>query len=321
MGTTPCLFSCARPGKPAIKKVRGFLSLPGELRNQIYRYYFEFEYRCEVAAKGSNFEAYKPRTIKLWAGAFQPDAQSLKYQLRLNNDDLRTIRISRSLGKYNIVQGLQTNWFNSLFALSLVCKQTYTETVPFLYKKTTFVFDAPNRITNFLNVVSNPKLEYITKLELHYATYGSPSWNKDRIWQEKHARSWTRALKDLSKKLVGLQELKIWICVNDYSPRFNLRESWVSPLLQFRRLVTTTPRRKALEAVKIVLRTRVSHWSFEGNQALVKASAALHRLFGQAISSAVLGAKEDEAIAAFEEAWNGKYAMWQYHLGFGKTEW
>jgi hypothetical protein len=334
MGTAPCLYSRSRSGKPASKRLRGFLSLPGELRNQVYGYYFESEFRCEVAAASSRFEERKPGIVKLWAGIFQSDSQALKYDPEIKEEDPATIRISRPFGKYTIIKGMQTNWFTSLFAINLVCKQIHVETLPFLYRQTLFLFDAPSRIRNFLDVVSKSKLEYITKLQLHYSTYGSPSWNKDHIWQEKHARSWIRALTQVSKRLMGLQNLKIRVRVNDYSPRLNLREPWVLPLLQFRRLTcasktgegctnggTDGTRQNMLDVVIIDFRTSVFGWQFDGHQELAKASEALHRLFGHALSSAILGAKEEEAMADFNEAWNGKYRMWQYHLGFGKTRW
>ncbi|KAH7069445.1 hypothetical protein FB567DRAFT_540139 [Paraphoma chrysanthemicola] len=334
MGTTPCLYSRGRSGKPAAKKVRGFLALPGELRNKIYRYYFESECRCEVAAQSSRFDEHRPRIVSLWAGVHHSDTQVLKYESKVQKESPATIRISRLLGKYTIVKGLQTNWFTSLFAINLVCKQIHGETLPFIYKKTTFVFDAPVRITNFLNVVSKQKLEHITKLQLHYSTYGAPSWTKDRIWQEKHAQSWMRALTQASKRLVALQTLKIWIALNEYSPSLTLREPWVLPLLQFRRLTCASKasaecakdsasdlRPKTLKVVDIVFRSRVSGCHFEGNTELAQASDDLHQLFGHAISAAILAATEEEAMADFEEAWNGKYQMWQFFLGFGMEHW
>jgi len=328
METSKCLFSRARPGKSTPKKVRGFLSLPGEIRNQIYQYYFESDFRCEIAAEGSQFKERKTRTVKLWAGAFQSDAQVLNYASEAKEEGPLTIRISRPLGHYNIVKGLQTNWFASLFAINLVCKQVHVETLPYLYHKTTFVFDASNRLTNLVRVISSSNLQHITKLQLHYTAYGCPRMSRDCIWQEKHNKSWIRACNAASKKLVGLRSLKIWIRIPEIPLRFNLRETWVLPLLQFRRLGRTpksagdSPGHDAskhpghgLEIVDIDLRTKWSGWHFDGLEELAKANDDLHRLFGGAISSAILGAKEEAAMTAFKDAWNGEYEMWQYTLG------
>jgi hypothetical protein len=329
MSTPTSLFSRARPGKPTIKKVRGFLSLPGELRNQIYRYCFEGdrEFRCEIAAKGSKLvEERKKKTVKLWAGAFATDHQVLKYHAVVRQDDpvQVTIRMSRQLGRYTAVQGLQTNWSTSLFAINLVCKQLHAETLPYIYTKTTFVFDASTRIIIFLNVVPKTNLGYITKLHLHYTTYGCPRILDDRSWQEKHNKSWIAACSSASKKLTGLRNLKIWLFVTENAVRFNLHEPWVAPLLQFRRLsiaTKTTARTGRLDTVNIDFRTRWSGCVFDGRQEVARASEHLHELFGCAIGAAILGAKEEDAMSGFNKAWDGEYHMWQFHLGYARTGW
>ncbi|KAF2832554.1 hypothetical protein CC86DRAFT_390580 [Ophiobolus disseminans] len=328
MGTSTCLFSRARPGKSTLKKVRGFLSLPAELRNQVYQYYFEPDFRCEIAAKGSQLKEREARTVKLYAGAFQSDNRVLKYESKAKEEGPLTVRVSRPLGQYNIVKGLRTNWLASLFAINLVCKQIHAETLPYLYRETTFVFDASNRLLNFLGVISSSKLHHITKLQIHYATYGNPRMSVDRKWKEKHNQSWVRSCSAASKKLVDLRELEIWIRVHDDPPRFNLRETWVAPLLQFRRLGQTTrvgdnskPHERKLKTVHIDLRTKWSGSCFGGNQELAKASEDLHCLFGGAIRSAILGAKEELAMRAFNTAWNEDYHTWQFHLGFAETGW
>jgi hypothetical protein len=318
MGPTTSLFSRTRPGTSKPKTVRGFMSLPGEIRNQIYAYIFESEFRCEIASKNRQFEKPKLRKVKLWAGAFQPGTQNLKYISKTEVEKPITIRISRSLGKYNLVSGLQTNWFASLFAINLVCKQIHTETLAFIYSRTTFVFDAPKRITNFLNTISTYKLELLTKLELHYTTYGCPALMKDRTWQDKHTKSWRRTCAHVSKTLINLHTLKIYIKLHHDPLRFNLRQPWVAPLLQFRRL---TQRNTKLQTIGIDFKTRLSGNQFFGNHPLIKASEDLHQKFGNAISKAIRGVKEEEAMKEFKEAWEGEHAMWQYHLGFGKTGW
>jgi hypothetical protein len=315
MGTVTGLFSRAKSGNPTIKKPRGFLSLPGEIRNQVYAYYFESSICCEVVASGRQISSRKLRTVKLWAGAFHHTGQVLKHTPETKRDAPITIRMSRRLGKYTVVQGLQTNWHGSLYALNLVCKLLHAETVAFLYRKTVFVFDAPKRVCNFLAVVSQPRLECIARMEMHYSTYGCPKLAKDVVWQEKHHGSWVQACKTAARKMGGLRELKVWMRVNQDPLRFSLRETYVAPVLQFRRLAGK------LERVEIDFCTALSGNSFRGNQRLAMASGELHRLFGQAIGKAIMGAKEEEAMSGFREMWEGKYKVWQYHLGFARTGW
>ncbi|KAG9377877.1 hypothetical protein PtrSN002B_002443 [Pyrenophora tritici-repentis] len=324
-------------GVYAPKKLRGFLALPAEIRNQIYNYYFEAENHCEITRKSHQPQQQKkPLTVKLCSALIAPTPISSAPD---TSNTVPVIRFTRCLGNYNIIQGLQTNWLGSLYALSLVCKQVYAETVTYMYLTTVFIFDAPKRMTNFFDVVSSTRLGCITKLQLHYDTYGHPKSTHNVIWQDKHGRSWHRVCKAASKKLVNLQSLTIWAQIHDCAPKFTLREKWIEPLLQFRRLNRQKDlTRKAataesaqsigscscLQSVTVHVQTR---WSknplaaFRNNRSLARASTALHLLYGQAISLAIMGAAEYEAMSGFKAAWEGEYAEWRYHLQFARTGW
>ena len=151
-----------------------------------------------------------------------------------------------------------------------------------------------------------------------------------------------RACKAASKKLVRLRELEVWVQIHDSAPRFSLRENWVAPLLQFRRLTRSnepttkemavesakptqpTQRQSALQTVKVQVRTRWSKsplTAFNNIQGLARACTKLHLLYGQAVSLAILGAKEDKAMAEFNAAWEGEHTVWRHHLQFAATGW
>jgi hypothetical protein len=140
-----------------------------------------------------------------------------------------------------------------------------------------------------------------------------------------------------------LQELEVWVQIHDSAPKFGLREKWVAPLLQFRRLVRSkglgikdiptkeeganhakSSRTSTLNTVKVHIRSR---WSkspltvFRNNTGLARASTNLHLLYGQAISRAIMGAKEEEAMAEFNAAWGAEHTEWRYHLQFAATGW
>jgi hypothetical protein len=107
-------------------------------------------------------------------------------------------------------------------------------------------------------------------------------------------------------------------------PRLNLRQKWVAPLLQFRRLTRAPPysdKSARLDTVDITFRSGLSDYPFAGNQELKRANQDLHQLFGEAIRDALLGISEEMAMKAFMEKWEGEYAMWQHHLSFGPTGW
>ncbi|KAG9196516.1 hypothetical protein G6011_01637 [Alternaria panax] len=330
MATTSFFSRAHRVGVPASKKIRGFLALPGEIRNHIYSYYFNSVRRCEIVGRGAQLTQRTLQTVKLSLNLVPANNTTSAPGSESNTVPLTVVRFSRPLGKYNIVQGLQTNWQDSLHALSLVCKQIYTETVTFLYQKTIFVFDAPKRMENFFKFASSIGIGNIAKLHLHYNTYGHPYRTESLIWQERHSQSWQRGCKAASKKLTGLQELEIWMQVHEAAPKFSLREKWLKPLLHFRRLAYTKELashdnassplvdcRSGLQTAKVNVET---YWSrnFEvdctADRGLVKASRDLHQLYGQAISLAITGSTEEAAMAGFDAAWKGKHAEWRNHL-------
>ncbi|KAF2630842.1 hypothetical protein BU25DRAFT_438033 [Macroventuria anomochaeta] len=331
------LFARAQPrvAFPKTKEARGFLALPGEVRNRIYQYYFQDTYRCELVGEGCDFTTAAPKTIKLLSNTrtTKPRREMDRGSSTLDNPLIvRFPRLRRSNRTYSTGPRVYRGWLNPHGALILVCKQVHVETLPLLYQRITFVFEAPRRITNFILRVPKQNHGNVTKLHLHYATYGSPSAACHVVWQEKHIESWTHACKVASKSLACLRELEVDVWINEDAPKFNLRQKWLQPLLKFRRLTrdnlqgstgskSLLQKPHTLDSVRIRVKTRLWAHNFEMNIRLAKACKHLHRLYGQGISSAILGAKEEEAMAKFNNAWNNKYRIWQHHLGFARTGW
>lgn len=335
------LYCRIRPSTSPAGKISGFLGLPGELRNRIYDYYFDQDFRVEIAAKGTalSHKAHHPKTVKLSLNLLDRGRTVHKDQMTSLQQTPKILRMPRRFGHYQRVNGIRTEWSSSLSALILVCRQVYHEAIIFLYQNTTYTFAAPRRIANFLDVIPKQNLSWVMKLHLHYGSYGCPLLAADRTWANKHLRSWILACKSASKQFINLQQLQVWIKVNEASPRFDLRQHWLQPLLQFRRLsctskakpdsgrpkafptTTTTKPSGLLKRVEIEFRT---YWSgrahFSRESALSDASNHLHRLFAEAISLAILGASEDVAMAKFNSAWED-YSEWHHHLNYSKTDW
>jgi hypothetical protein len=118
--------------------------------------------------------------------------------------------------------------------------------------------------------------------------------------------------------------------IHDTAPKFSLREKWLKPLLQFRRLADSkelsshntasnplVDRQSGIQIAKVHVWTRWARniealWA--GNKRLIEASKDLHLLYGQAIGLAITGSTEETAMAGFNAAWKGKYAEWRTHL-------
>ncbi|KAH7132459.1 hypothetical protein B0J11DRAFT_521748 [Dendryphion nanum] len=324
MSAQDSLFSRANPRPIPTKKVRGFLGLPGELRNRIYGYYFQKEFRVELMAKGVILGDKKPKMVKLCFGG--PVSARPKETPRTAT---MTLRVSRKLGQYKRVDGLLTQWDSSLSAIPFVCKQIHSETIGFLYRKTTFVFAAPKRILNFLAAISTRSLVNITKLHLHYSAYGEPKMLPDRVWSAKHRASWAAACRVASKRLDNLQVLEIWIHWSDSNVYMNLHQPFLEPMWQFRRLTCARKGSAAglpdcasgsLQRVLVHFSTRWSQPQIFQRPEVGKASADMHNQFGIAIERAILGWSAENAMVNVAETWK-RHRAWRYHLNFMKTGW
>jgi hypothetical protein len=318
--------------KTKAKKTRGFLDLPGEIKNRIYQYYFQDTYRCELVGEGCDFN---PTAVKLlsYPRLHQPHLGVQLDKAKAGGPvAIRFPRLRRPHRAPSTGSRINRGWLNPHGALILVCKQIHVETLALLYCQITFVFEAPRRIANFLHRLPKQNHDNVTKLHLYYSTYGSPDSAGDVIWQDKHIKSWSRACKAIATSLSCLRELEIDIWINDYAPKFNLRQKWLKPLLHFRRLTcdyshgglpgeSTDQKLHTLEKVSVRVRTRLFTHDFDMNAPLCKACKHLHKLYGLGISRAILGAKEEEAMAKFNTAWGKKYKIWQHHLGFARTGW
>lgn len=312
-----------------------FLDLPGEIRNKIYQFYFRETYRCELVGEGCTLSGRGPKTLKVLSNTsdtYLPHRHSHLKSSRYGSApiNVRFPRLHRPRCGPNYKE---RHWLNSHGALILVSKQVAVEVIPLLYHQITFVFEAPRRITQFPARVPPPSHSYVTKLHLYYTTYGSPAATSDVAWQEKHIESWVRASKMATKSFTSLRELDVDVWINEDAPKFNLRQKWLQPLLQFRRLTcdvqkeaspgetSLAQRQNTLTTVRVRVKTRLWAHNFNYNPPVAKACKDLHRLYGLGISKAILVAKEDEAMVEFNKGWEGKHRRWQRHLRFARTGW
>jgi hypothetical protein len=297
-------------GRPAKGEIRGFLGLPGELRNIIYAHYFEDEFRAELAPSGAIFDRLTPRTVTLCV----PPSHH-QYVPKSLESGPRTVRISRLLGRYKRIDGFRTKWTTSLSALILVCKKVYYETIKLLYRNTKFVFHSSRRILNFLDCVPAVNLSYITRLHLHYVPYGEPAVTSMRAYQEKHIKSWDMACKALAERLINLRELDIAVQFSMHH-YFSLGHAFLQPLYRFRtRQIAqsqsissecteeTSIPSGGIESVKAQISTLESR-CLSGPKPMRAAMLELHGLFNITVSRFILGWSELDAFADLDRAFN-----------------
>ncbi|KAF2435127.1 hypothetical protein EJ08DRAFT_693018 [Tothia fuscella] len=304
--------------KPIIhkkKKQLGFLGLPGELRNQIYRYHYEIVPLVELLKKDAPHiigPAHSSDVVDKQPGYLSTTPK---------------IRCGKFLGKFNRVEGMSTNWSESISGLHITNKQIYRECISFLYRSIAIFAQSSKYLNNFLTVVPTAKLKAITRLQLDHQTYGPPRHEEYNVFQKKYEISWDKSCKLAVHNLPNLRRLQININILDVPFRFLFTETWVQPFLHFAQL-------KHLEHVSVALYSweRMStkmlltdpiNWQYYPPgyvQTLAQQHEAvvdIHALFGKAISMKILGYCDDCALEAYRKAALGKYRHWSHPSGMG----
>ncbi|KAF2142180.1 uncharacterized protein K452DRAFT_270964, partial [Aplosporella prunicola CBS 121167] len=276
-----------------------FLTLPGEIRNEIYSYCFDTTY------------------IDL-----TPNARHiLKFKKDTSKPKPRRVRVKHDLGHYNLVAGLKTNWAKSYSGagLSLTCKQINWETRELYYSTPVFIASSTNRLITFLNVVPADKLASIKKFHISHATYGTPQFTQDMEFKRRHDKKWLQAMHLAAEKLTGLDWLSIRLVPNETPLIFDLSQPWVQPLLAFApacatNLTTTdgtsaAARKKPLE-MRINLQFAMLGDGINVNPLLQEAWLHLRRAFVDAIREQLAGKSLEDAMASYNAA---KFEKLRHH--------
>lgn len=175
---------------------------------------------------------------------------------------------------------------------------------------------------NFLKVVPAPNQYHVTKIQLHYRTYGDPQKTKDIPWKKKHLECWDKTFKIVATELVNLKTIDIVVHLRETNVCLALSEPSLSPLFQFRRCSDSTRNQaKALETVNVVVYTMWTGDHFFFDPRLTWASDTLHTLFGLAVSRYILGQSEEQAMAQLKEVWDDDFKNLHHHLRIMPPGW
>lgn len=167
-----------------IKNHTTFLSLPGEIRNQIYNLVVPESHAllsCHSAKSGwSERRKYRRLSCKL--------------------DDEENDR--------------QKLW--TACDLLLTCKQVRVDIELYLYARTTFFFADIKATRMFLGTASKPGMRAIQKVQISHEGYAEPTQACDRIWRQKYYNSWFETCCKLGEALTGLEHLKVDAQIHDW---------------------------------------------------------------------------------------------------------
>ncbi|MCJ1299875.1 hypothetical protein MMC08_002669 [Hypocenomyce scalaris] len=223
-----------------------FLRLPGELRNQIYRYTLgqpqEFHINSLAKNKGlTHSQALKPRK-----GKGIDSLSGAEIEKRRRRYDLgRRLHSKEPPAKYRTPPGMAN--------LLLISRRIHRETWHLFYTHNTFIFTSHTVLQRFLSALNPHYKGAIRRLKLQYQTYGEPYHTEDQRWKDDQDSRWVQACWRAAEEMSGLEELNIRLKINDCPLRLNLEAGWAAPLLAFRD--------RGLKRVHTLLHARTDHYT------------------------------------------------------------
>ena len=207
-----CPNSARRPSYFEAKASVGFLDLPGEVRNRIYRYVFEPK---EIAIhwltpdKDLTFLMQKSSLL-----TFEPAVwKCLQYRKFLSQRPSRLSVKGRKPSEQSKAWENKTpasGLLHRLAAILLTCRQVNAEASLMFYSSHAFHFYSPETIRKFLSSVSLPSKSAIRKLRVHYSPTEAFYPSRDNNHKYGEDMEW---LKLCHKLLLHMQHLKeLTIC-------------------------------------------------------------------------------------------------------------
>lgn len=273
---------------------RNLLTMPKEIRNQIYDYVFNGT--ILVCLMGQNH---------LISEASHPSED-------------RIIKFSGTLGKNRSSRRGITKWATSVTGLHLVNRQISRDCLAYLYSNIVLFSNTPRRLICWVQTVQPRRLARLTQLSLDHVTYGDPKLFDNGIWKVKSDYTWAEACRLAANAFPRLTKLVINIDVHDVPFRFGLDEHWVQPLLCFKQLqdlkevevhVFSPFRRSTFIDVNDI--NRWAGFTPEYIRQLVandNGNNELHELFGLAISMKILGYCDDCCLEELRDALSGRWS-------------
>ncbi|KAH7062267.1 hypothetical protein B0J12DRAFT_763352 [Macrophomina phaseolina] len=332
----------AKKKRVAGKKRLGFLDLPGEIRNEIYAYCFEEEIWVDMTPNANHVLKQTKIQAGTWASAalytaFRPVANAPKDDTNATTDatsiaiasaattsgttttqhqhtTLATTPATKFKGPahprrkpHKIEYHPQPRGRKARIAMTTPGRPT----LPFFYATPFFIFSAPNALLAFLRLLPAPKLALIRKAHIAYATYGDPYASADAEWKARSERTWARAMREASEKLVGLAVLRVRVVVNERPLVFGFGEPWAKALMVWaaacQREVDVDPRTGrpspgALAPLRMEIGVQsafVMRKARMPEDALRGALVELHQLFAEAVRRKLCGWSEQDAMIEF----------------------
>ena len=224
----------------------GFLKLPTEIRDLIYKFVFvprDIEIFWMIQrSKRLTHRTYQISRANLdetfpWAQLENTPMPNMMFVTELtlcNENNRHCLYDPLKIDKHPELKQKARSLGNQL-ALLRTCRTTYNEAVALYYSLHSFGFTSRRVLERFLLTINPAAKSAITALYLQHQTYGDPFHTVDIPWKALHDSRWKKCCENISNDLVNLKELRILFQINDRPLRLNLTAEWVEPLLLFQK--------------------------------------------------------------------------------------
>ncbi|MCJ1406649.1 hypothetical protein MMC19_000715 [Ptychographa xylographoides] len=232
-------------GSPMNSLISKFVSLPGEIKNEIYALIFEpveIEIIWALPRKTLTYRVVPKAFTSLegiptWYGAM--DIELLRY--RLDNYKLgRKITADRRRLDYarrsRQDSECQLGHIRTPAALLFSCRQIHDEAISMFYGSYSFRFANHGLFDRFLSLVGLQAASSIRNLWLQHSTYGDPYRTENIRWKTLHDLRWEECCDTIITQLNGLETFRVQLNINDQPLRLNMEAQWAAPLLRFKAL-------------------------------------------------------------------------------------
>ncbi|RMZ87983.1 hypothetical protein DV736_g4789, partial [Chaetothyriales sp. CBS 134916] len=216
------------------KRKHGFLDLPAEIRNKVYRF-------AVPSSRVLVFGNHPQREVEQYKKTHRC-RRAPKFRYRLHSV---------------ILSGMDPQVLAAAAAFLCACRAVNREVTSLLYASTTFCFTTIKQINKFLNVIPEDGKKEITRIEISYSAYGEPLWTKDEYWKIKSDWKWTMACTRIEKELPALRSVSLGLKISDWPLRLTSSAGCFEPL--------EILKGSGLERVRVHL----SHYRFHPNQCAV----------------------------------------------------
>ncbi|KAL8675337.1 MAG: hypothetical protein Q9168_000294 [Polycauliona sp. 1 TL-2023] len=202
-----------------------FLSLPRELRNQIYDYAMPCnKYRLEWIPRTDQRPTELTYTLPLqdFKG---PKLTDKAVGLRRDFDLPKRAFIEKTMPRYRLSPGPA--------ALLLVSRQVNIDATPMFYGRNTFSFAAMNPLGKFLDNLRPETRSMLRSLELLHSTASNPELRDNQRWKNKHDHRWQSLCFQIRNQCDRLEDLTLDLYIKDLPFKLGPLAGWMSPLYAF----------------------------------------------------------------------------------------